>query len=143
MKWEYPGIDPYNVGLDGERPVYNDGRESISLTFNISDEMAKLDAMLTTKSSDELELDTTTIRDLGSRIDEYDATRMQDYLRFRVLQKHEGETGLNYQFLPGSIMYGLALDFIRQPGQEFLAMLPLISPLVIDRYKEANPGVEF
>jgi len=48
-----------------------------------------------------------------------------------------------YEFMPGSLMYALMLEFYGRTSKEgFTAMLPLIFPPLKEVYQKANPGVK-
>lgn len=141
--WEAPGIDPFTVGLDGGKPVYNDGMTYLHSNLEplIPSEMRWLDNTLRARSSDELGLDVATVSDLRERLNDNDVGPMRGYLRHHVLNKQPDEQGgTNYKFLPGSFTYRLAIRFIRgpNPNQEIIAMLPFINPLVLDTYRKKN-----
>ncbi|MCP5367299.1 MAG: hypothetical protein H6907_15110 [Hyphomicrobiales bacterium] len=147
--WGLPGVNPHKAGIDG-LPVYYDGetplRDAIT-GFGIRVLMRKLAAALDEKSGDELALDKATIQALRARIDERDVAPMQDYLRHEVFTRHADGSGKpNYRHLPGSFMYSVGIQFVRQDPKvrekngvsEAVFMLPVISPLVVDVYAGAT-----
>ena len=133
-------LDPFKTGITGGRPAYYDGETHMP---DILDPFfVKLAETLHAKSLDELGINDEIKRDLSARINDQDPTQMQSYLSHQVFQKHPDKDGRwNYQFLPGSFMYSLALTFVK-PKQEFFAMLPFIHPLVVDKYRAVNPGIQ-
>ena len=150
-----PGIDPFQAGIDvekpyggiaegiplGGRPVYWDAKTAIATPQN---RPKRLQASLDTleKRVREGDLDSETKSELLKRHkNSYD---LRDYLGYRVLQKKKGKDGKDaYEFMPGSLPYGLMLEFYsRTSKQEFIAMLPFISPPLKSVYQKANPGIQ-
>lgn len=144
--WQQPGIDPFTTGIDGGRPIYHDGKTQVLAhitPFKARRLMEELYAALQEKSKDELGLNNEFYNQLRATVETQNFGKLQDFLRQKVLRKHGDTQGrMGYRFLPGSFMYSLAIMSIRKPGQEFLTMAPCISPLVVDKYREANPGIE-
>ena len=149
-----PGLNPFELGIDadkpfggvdeykipyGGRPVYWDGKTEIPL--NLNQRKRLLQKYLDTLDSRvrERDLDKETRDELLKRHNNTEALR--DYLGMLVLTKHTGKDGKpNYRHLPGSLPYDLMLEiFSRTSNQEFIAMLPFISPFVKEAYQKANP----
>jgi len=143
--WESvsPGIDPFLCG-HGRRPIYHDGEANFFdkldkynapyAFYNLRDNLAV--------DEKELGIDKNTKRKLKQFANEEDLSSLQNFLSHEVMKKHEGPNGDNYKYVPGTFMYGLALQFVREnKDQEILVTLPFISPYVVDRYKSANPGL--
>lgn len=149
-------IDPFTLGIDTEktfdeypkgrrvaRPVYWDSETEIP--HRAKDKKAFLKKSLDTlaerlKQSD---LDQAAKKDILDRQNKPEDLR--DYLGMRVLQKKPGPDGKpRYEFMPGSLMYGLMLEFYGRSSKEgFIAMLPFIFPPLKPVYQKANPGVQF
>ncbi|MBI2558959.1 hypothetical protein HYW20_06580 [Candidatus Woesearchaeota archaeon] len=144
-----PGIDPFQAGIDaekpvgqyGSRPVYWDGKTAIAMT-------AKNKKIELQKSLDTLEkrlrqskLDQDTIKNILDRQNKPEELR--DYLGLRVLQKKKDKDGKErYEFMPGSLMYGLMLEFYGRTSKEgFIAMLPFIFPPLKSVYQKTNPEI--
>ena len=143
-----PGLNPFETGIDGGRPVYWDGTTKI-LTFVPGDEgeyarAAALGEVLDSLGEDikdQDELDRRTARDVLARGNDPDGLR--EYLDQRVFRK-KSKDGIqeNYEFMPGSFMYALTLKvFNLTKPQEFTSMLPFIFPLLKHVYQDRNPDV--
>jgi len=137
-----PGIDFFKCG-HGERPIYHDGETDIidKLPDTMEPEMLILRTRLE-DGHDALEIDKETLGRLIEFTERTDHKGLGEYLSDQVFRKHSTADGLNYKYLPGSFMYSLALEWVRErPEQEVLVTLPYISPFVSDRFKESNPGI--
>ena len=90
----------------------------------------------------ESDLDDTTKQAILDRHNK--PLELRDYLGMRVLQKKQGPDGKpRYEFMPGSLMYALMLEFyVRASKEGFIAMLPFIFPPLKAVYQKANPGVK-
>lgn len=147
-------LDPFTLGIDvekpyggidqginyGGRPVYWDGRTAI---YGPKDRKVRLQQSLDSleKRVKESDLDAVTKQELFKRHN--GPEELRDYLGHRVLLKrgHDGKEA--YEFMPGSLMYSLMLQFYsRTSKQEFIAMLPFIFPPLKPVYQKANPGVQ-
>ena len=152
-----PGVDPFKVGIDqnkpvggkdeyglplGGRPVYWDGQTEIDFsprrTQLLQESSDTLDARLK-----ESNLDNATVQEILRR--QNNPIDLRDYLGRRVLEKKVGPDGKpRYEFMPGSLMYALMLEFYsRASSHEFIAMLPFIFPPLKEVYQQANPKVKF
>ena len=154
---QYYSSDPFTLGIDtekpyggvdqdipyGRRPVYFDGKTETQIPQK--DRPKRLQESLDTleKRVRESDLDNATKEELLKRHN--NPMDLRDYLGYRVLEKKKGKDGKErYEFMPGSFMYSLMLEFYsRTSKQEFIAMLPFIFPPLKEIYQKANPGVQF
>jgi hypothetical protein len=152
-----PGIDPFKLGIDqkkpvgghdkwdvpyGSRPVYWDGKMEIDHYGRRTELLQKsLDTLA--KRVKESGLDNATKDELLKR--QNNPLELRDYLGMRVLEKKTGQDGQpRYEFMPGSLMYALMLEFYNRTSRhDFVAMLPFIFPPLKHIYQEANPNVRF
>lgn len=158
-----PGIEPFKAGVDasepigdyGGRPVYWDGKTQTyetsmgigrsggvqrrALQQSLEHTVYTLETRL--KDSD---LDNLAKKELLKRRNDVDELRK--YIGMRVLQKKQFPDGKpRYEFSPETFMYSLMLRFYTVtlgPKQEFVAMLPFISPFVKEIYQKVNPDVK-
>ena len=147
-----PGLDPLKLGIDqkspvgnndkyglpyGGRPVYWDGKTEIDASKRVILRQKTLDTLTDRLKSGELDKGTVDeINKLSS-----DPIAVRDYLGKRVLVKKPSAEGPKYEFMPGSFMYQLMLEFYsRMESHNFIAMLPFIFPLspVREAYEKAN-----
>lgn len=152
-KFELPGIDPFQAGIDankpvseyGGRPVYWDGNTEIFYTLGqikgFTQWLGTLEARI--KESD---LDKATKEELLKR--RSNLREFRDYIGMRVMQKKPSapDGKPRYEFMPGSFMYALMLETynrLKDTRLEFTAMLPFIFPPLKPVYQKANPGVQF
>ena len=147
--------DPFEFGIDAEkpldehlgkrvaRPVYWDGKTAITTTAK--NKKTRLQESLDTleKRVKQGDLDQATVKDILGR--QSMPEDLRDYLGMRVLRKKQAADGKpQYEFMPGSLMYGLMLEFYGRTSKErFIAMLPFIFPPLKPIYQKANPGVQF
>lgn len=74
-----------------------------------------------------------------------DAYDLRDYLGERVLNKKPSapDGKRRYEFLPGSLMYALTVEFYNRTSRhDFIAFLPFIFPPLKRLYEQANPNVQ-
>ncbi len=155
-------LDPFTLGIDAEkpldeyvgskgrqraaRPVYWDTKTELPLRPNrVGEKKVYLQNSLDTldKRIGESDLDNSTKEEILKRRN--NPIELRDYLGYRVLEKKKDKDGNErYEFMPGSLMYALMLEFCsRASKQEFIAMLPFIFPPLKPIYQKANPGVKF
>jgi len=150
-------LDPFTLGIDAEkpyggvdqgiplggRPVYWDAKTEIP--HRAKDKKVYLQKSLDTlvQRVQQSNLDQATKKEILDRQNKPEELR--DYLGMRVLQKKPGAEGKpQYEFMPGSLMYALMLEFyVRTSKEGFIAMLPFIYPPLKPYYQKANPGVKF
>ena len=153
--FERLSLDPFEFGINAEksledymgrrvaRPLYWDGKTAITITAK--NKKTRLQESLDTieKRVKQSNLDQATVKEILDRQNKPEELR--DYLGMRVLQKKQAAAGKQqYEFMPGSLMYGLMLEFYGRTSKEgFIAMLPFMFPPLKPVYQKANPGVQF
>lgn len=158
-EWKTPGLDPFKQGIGGGRPTYWDGKTEMDplVRDNGYERFFKRNAneafwKLKISSNEELGITDDMKGRLLSIIDrtnigwEEKHKDFSDYLSQQVLKKQPSKDGEpNYAHLPGSFMYSLALQFIRDKtpakhrNPDLVITVPFIHPLVVDKYYKANP----
>lgn len=147
-------LDPFTLGIDTEkpmdnylgkrfaRPVYWDTKTAIPLTAKNKKKYLQRSLDTLVKRIQESDLDQITKEEILKRQNKPEELR--DYLGMRVLQKKQGDDGKpHYEFMPGSSMYGLMLEFYGRTSKEgMIAMLPFIFPPLKSVYHKANPGIQ-
>ena len=142
-KWnpQAPGVDPMTKGnIPGKLAYYDGAAESIE-ALDGAERRHIINGIrydIRTRS-DELELSAEDLAEFRSVSMQSDSSALQRYFKERVFSK-DPSSG-TYRHLPGSEMYRMAIELVRQPNADVVLMVPLISPLVVDRYQKANPGI--
>ena len=138
-----PGLDPFKNGIDGGKPVYWDAKAVTVAPWERPNMLNSIMYTLDERLRKQDEVDKETLTELLKR--QKDPVALRDYLGMRVLQKKQGPNGLQYEFMPGSFMYGLMLDVLAnmKKEEEMLVMLPFIYPSLIDKYQAKNPNIQF
>ena len=138
-----PGLDAFNYGIDGGRPVYWDTKTEIG-PFPLDSKQIYIERLIDNMQErvKKTDIDAQTKNELLKRRNPED---LRNYLEKEVLQKHQGKNGeISYKYLPGHFMYSLMLEvFAYTSKQPFIAMLPFPHPMLLDFYKKENPNVSF
>ena len=142
-KWnpQAPGVDPMTKGnIPGKLAYYDGAAENIE-ALDVAKRWHIINGIRydTRTRSDELELSAEDLAEFRSVSMQSDSSALQRYFKERVFSK-DPSSG-TYRHLPGSEMYRMAIEMVRQPNADVVLMVPLISPLVVDRYQKANPGI--
>lgn len=131
-----PGIDPFKCGIDGRRPVYWD---TITLfpnkIFNNVYLQNVIDGLENKLKG--IDIDKKTKQELLKR--RQNPLELRDYLRKEVLIK---PIDSNYKYPPDSALYALMMQiFTYTSNQEFIAMLPIPYPRLVDFYQKENKTI--